>query len=204
METRDEHTAVEQVLDLMSTSLTRDGYCQRLAQFYGFYSPLEDALKAHGKPQVRMADAAHPAGARFAVDPRLSKTALLKRDLQHMAVNTDELPMCRQLPPTETRVDALGCMYVMEGATLGGRLITQHIRSALGITPATGGSFFDGYGDDTGRMWQGMRQLLASSAPDRQSQDAMVASAIATFAGLRRWCQSNRQQDTPIDTNHHA
>jgi len=44
-ETRGEHDAVEQMLDLMNASLSREGYRHRLQQFYGFYAPLEAALK---------------------------------------------------------------------------------------------------------------------------------------------------------------
>ena len=204
METRDEHNAVEQVLDLMSPSLTRDGYLQRLARFYGFYAPLEKALKRRGERQN--GERHLSSDTRLALALRLNKTALLQLDLQHLGVDTDNLALCRNLPPLETQADVLGCLYVMEGATLGGRLITQHIRTTLGITPATGGRFFDGYGDDTGAMWHGMRELLVNSAPDSDTQDAMVGSAIATFSGLRRWCESSQKQkqQATSETNHHA
>ena len=87
-----------------------------------------------------------------------------------------------------TQAEILGCLYVLEGATLGGRLITQHIQATLAITPTTGGGFFEGYAGDTGKMWQAMRHLLVSCALDTQTEDAMVANAIATFACLRGWC----------------
>ena len=90
----------------------------------------------------------------------------------------------------------------MEGASLGGRMITQHIQATLGITPATGGSFFNGYGDDTGKMWQTMRQLLISGAANTETENIIVASAIATFACLRRWCQSSQQQSTTKIAQH--
>jgi heme oxygenase (biliverdin-IX-beta and delta-forming) len=86
----------------------------------------------------------------------------------------------------------LGCLYVLEGATMGGRMITRHLQATFGITPDAGGRFFDGYGADTGKMWQSTRQLLVRGAPDLPSENAMVASAITTFACLRRWCESGR------------
>ena len=81
-------------------------------------------------------------------------------------------------------------LYELEGATLGGRIITQHVQATLGITPTTGGSFFDGYAEQTGRMWNAMRQILLLGAVDAQAEKAMVASATATFAALRNWCES--------------
>jgi heme oxygenase (biliverdin-IX-beta and delta-forming) len=91
---------------------------------------------------------------------------------------------------------------VMEGATLGGRMITRHVQATLGIALDTGGSFFEGYGANTATMWQTMRQLLVSGAPDVQSENTMVANAIATFACLRRWCESGRKPATTETTRH--
>ena len=177
LETRGEHDAVERVLSLMDAALTEAAYRQRLAQFYGFYGPLEAALQARCAPHLAT------------LLPRLNKTALLRQDLQQLGVSSDGLPLCRQLPPIQTQAEVLGCLYVMEGATLGGRLITQHVQAAIGIMPATGGRFFEGYGPDTGRMWQTMRQLLLGCAVDTPTENAIVANAIATFASLRAWCE---------------
>lgn len=186
LETRGEHEAVERVLDLTGAALTEGAYRQRLVQFYGFYGPLEAAL------QRRCAlpdDCRASATLRLAtLLPRLNKTALLRQDLHCLGVLTDALPLCRDLPSLKSEAEVLGCLYVMEGATLGGRAITQHILATFGITPTTGGSFFDGYAGDTGTMWQAMRHLLVSCANDTQTEDAMVANAIATFACLRTWC----------------
>ena len=186
LETRGEHDAVERVLDLMGASVTRQAYCQRLVLFYGFYAPLEAALRIRCARPGKGGDEAalHLAS----LSPRLHKTALLRQDLHYLGVSADALPLCRHLPSVQTQAELLGCMYVLEGATLGGRLITQHVQATFGITPATGGSFFNGYASDTGTMWQAMRHLLTSCALDTQTEDAMVANAIATFTCLRNWC----------------
>jgi heme oxygenase len=198
LETRGEHDAIEQVLDLIGSSLTREGYRHRLEQFYGFYAPLEQALRARCAPLDGRAGeatfAAWPVSMHLALVPRLNKTAHLRQDLGHLGVLTATLPLCRELPPLEGPAEVLGCLYVLEGATLGGRLITRHIGTTFGITPATGGIFFEGYGEDTGRMWQAMRHLLVSSVPDTQTENAIVANAIATFACLRRWCEPDEKQ----------
>ncbi len=180
LETRSEHDAIEQVLDLMGSSLTRESYRQRLEQFYGFYAPLEAALHARCNGEA-------------ALLARLSKTAHLRQDLEYFGVEFDELPLCRALPRLETQADVLGCLYVLEGATLGGQMITRHVRATLGITPTTGGCFFEGYAQDTGKMWQATRQLLVNCAVDTQTENKMVASATATFSGLRLWCDSSNQ-----------
>ena len=202
LETRNEHNAVERVLDLMGASLTRHLYCRRLAQFYGFYAPLEAAL------QIRCALPGGSSGGVLTqlatLSPRLNKTRLLQQDLRYLNVADESLPLCPDLPSLQTSAEVLGCMYVLEGATLGGRVITQHVQARLGISATTGGSFFVGYAGDTAKMWSAMRQMLLNSAVDAQTEDATVASAIATFTCLRDWCESASFRDakhTGCDVN---
>lgn len=126
LDTRGEHDAVERVIDLMSARLTEDAYHQRLAQFYGFYNWLEAAL------QTRCALGL------ATLLPRLNKTNRLRQDLPHLGVDTENLPLCTDLPPIQTQAQVPGCLYVMEGATLGGRLITQHAQATLGIAARSG------------------------------------------------------------------
>ena len=195
LETQDEHHAVERVLGLMDAEFTAGAYRLRLEQFYGFYSPLEAALQTRCNLPYECGE-----GATSQLEillPRLNKTTLLRQDLSRLGVTTEDLPQCTGLPPIRTQAEVLGCLYVMEGATLGGRMISQHVRGTLGITPTTGGSFFEGYAADTAKMWQAMRQLLVKGAPDIQSENTIVANAIATFAALRCWCESAQQ---PIAT----
>ncbi len=189
-ETRGEHDAIERVLDLMGASLSRESYRHRLENFYGFYSPLEAALKSgltlvedDFEDETVLAFERHSALAL-----RLNKTAQLQQDLRLLGVKTENLPLCRELPSLDTQAELLGCLYVMEGATLGGQLISRHIRATLDITPSTGGSYFDGYANETGKMWQAMRHLLVGCAINTHTEDAMVANAIATFTCLRDWC----------------
>lgn len=187
LETCSEHEAVEHMLDLMGV-LTDNTYRQRLVQFYGFYSPLEAALQTRCAMQR---GGCHLEDSQLAMLlPRLHKSLLLRQDLHHLGISIVGLAPCRALPPIQTPAQVLGCLYVLEGATLGGRMITQHVQATLGITPTTGGSFFDGYAGQTGRMWNAMRQTLLSAAVDIQSENAMVGSAVATFAALRNWCES--------------
>jgi len=89
----------------------------------------------------------------------------------------------------------LGYLYVMEGSTLGGQLISRHFRQTLGIELATGGAYFHGYGEQTGARWKETVQFLdaapvvASNDPQVQAAfvDAAVGGANDTFIHLREW-----------------
>ncbi len=186
-ETRDAHKDLERILDLTGSTLTRDAYRRRVGQYYGFYNPLEAALRM--RCALRDDHAGAASSLRVTLDPRLHKTPLLQEDLDHLEVSIDALPECHDLPSLETFADILGCLYVLEGATLGGRMIAQHLQATLGITPTTGGRFFEGYAGDTGAMWHSMRHILVTGAVDVETENVIVANAIATFTCLQRWCE---------------
>ena len=111
-------------------------------------------------------------------------------------------PRCTDLPDCTTPEQLLGCLYVIEGATLGGRSITRHLQIRLGLTPESGGAFFDGYGAQTGSHWKAFCTMLSENADRQMSHSAddsadhfsvesrhaaIVAGANQTFATLTHW-----------------
>ena len=79
---------------------------------------------------------------------------------------------------------------MLEGATLGGQIISRHVRRTLGLTPETGARFFHGNGARTADMWRTFRAALDGFAADPATADAVVESANATFRSMRRWCMA--------------
>lgn len=175
-ETQAEHDAIERVLDLTSDALTLAAYRERLARLYGFHRPVEARL--HAVPGIDLhARRKHP---------------LLLADLHALGGDDPEqLPLCVELPPLAGPADRFGCLYVLEGATLGGRVIARHVARTLGVTPASGGRFFHGYDARTAAMWQAFRGALAAFAEASASHDRIVAAAIATFRTLRVFCEAH-------------
>ena len=183
-ETRDLHDDIEQTLQLMDEELTRESYVHRLEQFYGFYKPVEEKIFDAGSPMNQCLELT-----------QRRKSALLEVDLislsQHSAI---EISLCEKLPPLKSIADYFGCMYVLEGASLGGMLISRHIQKKLGVTPICGGRFFYGYGDRTGAMWQEFRSAITDYSSTTNDDDAIIASARATFEALQLWCQGKINQ----------
>ena len=94
-QTRAEYDTVEQVLDLMSVTLTHQGYRQQLEQFYGFYTPLDNALHSDSDQWLNSVDEAPLSEViRSALAARLHKTSHLQQDLHHLGVMTGVLPLC--------------------------------------------------------------------------------------------------------------
>lgn len=181
-ETRSEHDAIEQVLDLMEPGLTHGAYRRRLEQFHGFYRPVEERLQALGD------------WSKYGIDLAARRKApLLEADLRVLGAEAVEnFPVCRDLPDLTDVTDGFGCLYVLEGSTLGSQFISRHVQKVLGVTPEIGGRYFHGYGEQTGEMWREFGAALTSFAVARQTQDRVVENAIATFRKLRQWFQGGR------------
>ncbi len=176
-ETRAEHDAAEAALDLLRPTLTRSDYRAALVKFHGFYRPVEAVLWADDGWRDR------------GIEPsERQKLPHLRADLAALgAGDTAGLPVCRDLPPLATAAARFGCLYVLEGATLGGQILGPRLQQQLGLTPDSGARFFDGYGPRTGPLWQEFRAALTAFAVAPDDQEEVIAAALATFQALRRW-----------------
>jgi heme oxygenase len=72
----------------------------------------------------------------------------------------DAIPHCSHLPQVHTFQRGLGCLYVLEGSTLGARLISGRIESRFGIGDGSGGAFFNAYGESVGQKWAEFRDFV--------------------------------------------
>ena len=184
-ETRLSHQATEQHLDLFSRMLTKSEYARLLGRFWGFYAPIETKIgQVVGLEQLPLNLSAR------------QKKPLLWLDLTSLAWDEktiQALPLCDDLPVLDSIPQALGCLYVLEGSTLGGQIISRHLQERIGITPDHGGRFFASYGQDVRSMWKWFGETVTSYSTSPQIEDTIVDSAIETFASFNRWFQNGKQ-----------
>jgi heme oxygenase len=77
----------------------------------------------------------------------------------------------------------MGALYVLEGSTLGGRVIGRHIAATHGLT-GEGLAYYAGHGTRTGAMWSAFRARLDGFDGEGE---AVVAAANETFDAMRVW-----------------
>ena len=182
--TRLAHASIEGSLPLMDPALTRDRYVRIVEAFYGFYAPLE--------PRIAHAAAVH--GALLAVDSR-AKAPLLVLDLLALGETTDDidaLPRCTALPHVGSASRALGALYVLEGATLGGQIIRRRLGDRLDLEGGNGAAFFVSYGEATGAMWKRFTTYVDGYAS--LDLGAAIGAAIDTFEALERWLDASLER----------
>lgn len=174
-----EHARLEAQVDLARLVASPESYHALLQRFYGFYLPLEQRLAAFAWQTVA-----------FDLAPR-RKTPLLVQDLLCLgetAATLTQLPRCAELPELGDQAAACGCLYVLEGATLGGQFITRHLRRTLGLQPTNGAAFFYSYGDQVGPMWKNFGAFVNAYALSHPGSAAtIIRAACTTFHTLGAW-----------------
>lgn len=149
-------------------------YGQLLLRMLAFYRPMEKALAQIACNELGLNDG------------NRRKTPLLIRDLLAIGVSRQQVAAVPDaaIPEFTGPAGALGCCYVLEGATLGGQIIAKRLKTILHLDQAYGAAFFNGYGRATGTMWRSYCAVLNSQVKDPASYHAATAAACATFEHL--------------------
>ncbi|WP_395674298.1 biliverdin-producing heme oxygenase [Phenylobacterium sp.] len=171
--TADAHRSLEARLDLLRRPLDRRRFQGVLERFHGFHVTWEAAIRQ--RPRI----------AEFHAER--GRLPHLRRDLSALGLTGAEVAA---LPVSEAAAElaadeatAAGAIYVLEGSTLGGQLISRELAEAAWLPPG-GLTYFDPYGARTGEMWRGFKSWLAVEAPDPART---VDGARRTFQMLEGW-----------------
>lgn len=169
--THDAHEALDRSIRLGNGPPAPGDLCRHLDALYGFMAPLEDRLRGVDG----LAGVVPDLEARW-------RSPWLWVDLTRLGVAPHRVPRCADLPEIQGLPDALGCLYVLEGSTLGGRVIARRLAAAgvsVGGRPARS---FEAHGDQTGARWGRFVPAL-----DGWPADDLIPSAVETFRALERW-----------------
>lgn len=113
------------------------------------------------------------------------KSPLIQDDLIYLNVDinaTNEFSIL-----SETPVDtafALGVLYVLEGSTLGGRMILKNVQPALQLTPENGAAYFAGYQSDTSKMWKYFLNRLEDYRLHNNCDEIIITGAVTAFRSI--------------------
>ena len=182
-ETASQHQTLERQLDLLDPDLSLLRYRLVLESFRGFYGPVESELP-------RLVATTPSLGF-----PLRARAELLERDLLALGLSRSDiagLPRCADLPCLYRTEHLAGCLYVLEGACLGGQIIAKALRGRLPLTNDHGLSFFVGDGRRTGARWRLVLDWLEDLVRRGALADEIVASASETFCSLGCWVEASR------------
>ncbi|MBO9703880.1 MAG: biliverdin-producing heme oxygenase [Sporocytophaga sp.] len=178
--TSQNHTAMENsnlMKPIIDRELNLESYKNILIKFYGFFQPLENSINKFSDIHNYLPD----------LETR-RKSMALKDDLNILGF-TDEISLCTDLPEIKTSSQALGCLYVMEGSTLGGRIISRIIKETLLLDNESGASFFSGYGEETSKKWKLFCEVLTDYGTTANDDGTIIDAANETFIKFKNWVE---------------
>lgn len=109
------------------------------------------------------------------------RSPLLARDLTTLGV---QAAIPSEPFTVACRAEALGRLYVLEGSSLGGRVIRKQIAAEGG--DMVGLSFLDPYGEQVGEQWRAFLSVIDRQIQSTSDLDAAVAGAVAGFREAER------------------
>lgn len=174
-ETASEHQRLESQIPISSSDFDLAAYIKLLTNFWSIYRPLEARLSHLRLPPELQTE-------------HRSKLHLLEKDLHLLAPQSAlpaAMPAC--LPAIDDLPQALGCMYVMEGSTLGGQIICRIMQERFGLTREHGCAFFSSYGAEVGTMWKKFSEQARWVLKSAGDQQRFIETAKLTFHCFEQW-----------------
>jgi heme oxygenase len=164
---------------VFSADYLLEEYSALLKRFYGFYSAVEPLL------ENTLADDSD------GVFLRPKKSLLLAQDLVELGIiKPAKLPACTELPSVRSAAAAIGVAYVLEGATMGGMYISEHLAGHFGAAAEPALSFFRSYGEATVPQWTAFKAALNQRfADDESGLHELIQATDATYARLNDWLE---------------
>lgn len=178
-ETKEIHAALEStpLLSIFSGGIiTVEKYLVILGKFHSFIAPIETKIADYPVLKKYLND----------FDER-RKASWLESDLVSFSQKPLQFEKCETIPSITSGSHAFGALYVLEGSTLGGKLISKQLNDQLGIDKDNGARFFNAYGSDTGVRWKVFKNALETFAENDGKETEIIQGALSTFKGLHNW-----------------
>lgn len=167
-QTKFNHQLLEKkLISRMRSMRSVTDYTDMLGIFYSFFGGLEKMIVLH----VNQID--------FPDYHQRRKSADLAADLIQLGAIKPVLALKSELPLIQGNEQALGALYVIEGSTLGGKIISKMISQQLPLIKGQGLTFFNSYGEETIPMWERFKIIL--NRPEHLPGEVMINTANETF-----------------------
>lgn len=154
---------------IMSGTLTPEEYAIIIEKNYILHALVEKALAAYAPlKQVEGLEA----------DSRY-KTNSLVADMNLLGKPLPQLPAVNIT--INSLEEALGMMYVLEGATLGGAYILKALVRTPSMQSVTTYNYYGVYGEMIGPKWKAFQQVLISNVTTKEQEDKAIEAASKTF-----------------------
>jgi len=161
-------------------------YLELLKMFYGFYQPMYEQLDQYLNDQVVNAWS------------QRRKPSWITDDIDVFASASYYIKSSNTIPTINNIYEALGAFYVLEGASMGGTIISKKIAEQI-INDGRGFSFLNAYNKENPIMWNKFLNTIDNIPLNEEQQEEIINAAKNTFITFHHWINqahgiSKRQQ----------
>lgn len=154
-------------------------YRRLLCRFYGFFSAIEPLI-FENLTETQLSVLGHKV-----------KVGLLAKDISLFEgdeAGLQNMPRCDKLPRLNSFARQMGAFYVLEGSTLGGRIIAKRLKEHFGTEILDKLNYYNCYGENISVEWKGFQSFMGSQFDDKEAEiPDVIAAANDTFLCLHQW-----------------
>lgn len=154
-----------------------EAYVALLHYFYSFFGGLEDEISVD-IVTCYLSDYADR-----------KKTWLLEHDILSCGGSLPLKTPKSDLPEISNAIHAMGALYVIEGSSLGGQIISKIITKQLSFNDEHHLRYFIGYGSQTEEMWVRFKKSI-NNIPENRAPE-LIQAANDTFLKFKDWIEKN-------------
>jgi heme oxygenase len=174
------HQQLEKMLiGRMKAIRSKEDYVELLQLFYTYFGGLEKQIDQY-IDQNQLSDYAER-----------RKTQALANDIKTLGGILMPKASNDDLPQIKNELQAYAAMYVIEGSTLGGKIISKMMAQQLSLNNGEGLSFFNSYGDDTETKWESFKNTLNNITKSPKEDKLVIDSANETFDKFKLWAEKH-------------
>lgn len=173
------HKAVEKLTPFFQAGFNRQSYLRWLDLMNGFYRVVDRT--------VDRSSFITECSWHYAV-----RCELIAQDLAYLADRAPEEPadttgILGPLQTIRTSGEVAGMLYVVEGSSLGGKVLLAVLGKSAGVTATAGASFFAPNGNNPQPRWSEYVQLLKNLTSKPGNERDVLHGAKTTFTVLHDW-----------------
>ncbi len=109
------------------------------------------------------------------------KLPWLREDLNYFQVEPGLPAYPVEFPEILNIGQLIGVLYPLEGASLGGQVVAKSLKQHLALSSSQGSRFFNGYGADTGCLWEAFGRFADTVQDNETLCQAAEEAAVLTF-----------------------
>jgi|GEM_PF-282784 len=192
--TKANHDRVEDLAysnKIMDGSISKEQYADLILKQYYFHKKIESQLrKIFSEEEAKGLEL-----------NKRTKTHFLKYDMLELGLDEHMLDVGKiGTLKINSSEEALGSMYVLEGASLGGAVIKRKLEKNRQINQVSSIHYFGCYGEATGEFWKKFVMQATIMANTEKKRKIIVKKAVETFTYFEKILTVGKTQPNTVRT----